>query len=127
MNIGQQIYTRLTTFTTVSNLLATRVYANVLPDSPTYPAACYQQISEAEPVQGDLPSFDVRYQIDCYGRLYLDASALADAVQVALHDWGSLAGSPAIINVRRAGRLDIWDQETKSHRVSCDFVIQFCE
>jgi hypothetical protein len=127
MNIGEQIYARLTTYTAVSNLLAMRVYANVLPDNPTYPAACYQQISEAEPHEGDLPTFDVRYQIDCYGRKYEYAAPLADAVQLALHDWGNLAGTPAIINVRRAGRFDAWDQATKSHRVSCDFVIQFCE
>lgn len=127
MNIGQQIYTRLTTDSGVDTLTDQRVYANLLPESPTYPAVCYQQISESEPVEGDLAAFEVRYQVDCYGRKYEYAAALADAVQEALHDWFNLGDSPAIYNVRRAGRLDDWDQQTKSHRILLDFIFAFCE
>lgn len=127
MNLGTILVTRLTTYAPVNNLISGRIYPAVLPDNPTYPAVCYQQVSEYEPLDGDIASFAARYQLECYGRTHNDASGLADAVQAALHDWFDIDGTPAVYSVRRAGRIDDWDQPTRSHRVLLDFVLTFCE
>lgn len=122
---------RLAATSTVTTLVSTRMYPNHLPQNRTrdfaanvrLPAIVYQQISNPEASAGSLELYEPRVQFDCWGRTYLEAGNLADAVVASLHGWRSNVNN--ILNVRLANRLDDYDPDIDSHRVILDFIVRY--
>lgn len=120
MNIDEQIYARLTSTGPVLTAVGDRVYPDHMPQTPTYPAIVYTQISQVEATDGALPLYQLRYQFDCYGVTRPAARTLADGVQDLLRDWSNRGGTPRILLARDDNRLSDYDDETRSYRVMVD-------
>lgn len=131
--VEQAIADRLTTDATVASLVATRVFPEILPQDPTYPAIAYQRITTQRVRSMDGPSglSRPRIQIDCYAAAYAQAKALADAVRLALD---GKRFSYAGLDVQAAFLEDERDQEASEgrdiddeRRVSLDFFVWHTE
>lgn len=128
MTFGEQARSVLVANDAVKVLVAGRVFPQVMPDRAanlTFPAAVYSVVHD-KPTNSLLGSTGkLRHaivQIDCYGRKYLEAQGLADAVVGAL---AAVVGSDftSMLDARR----DSYDDEAQLHRVSLDFRMSMTE
>jgi hypothetical protein len=71
----------------IATLVSGRIYPQVLPSSPIYPALTYQRISGPadKTLAGANGRVIARIQIDCWAVRYADAKALASAVKTAMN------------------------------------------
>lgn len=121
MSIGTLLYSKLTADSDVSDLVSARVYAVLLPQSPTMPAISYQRISNTEQ-NGTSTLRETRYQVDCWDDGYEGVQALASAVKSALEEWMDTDQSPSVKMSRVIGEVDGYESETKLYRVSIDIM-----
>jgi len=115
----------------IAGLISDRVYAGELPERPIYPSAVYRRISTAPVHSSDGPSglSQIRLQIDCWSRRFLDARALADRVTAVLDGLHGIAGaiksdpgvefSSVMLDADRAE----FDDELNLHGCSLDFLL----
>jgi Protein of unknown function (DUF3168) len=120
MSIGELLFAALSADGGVSSIAEERIYPNVLVQGSQLPAVVYTVISDIPSnsmngVAGDR-RFNSRVQVDCYGRKYLDAQGLADAVDACIVGLVS-PDFNAWLDLRR----DLYDNGTQYHRVSMDF------
>lgn len=66
-----------------------RVYAQILPQTPTFDAITYQRISGSRELGHSGPTgvCDARYQIDCYSKTAAGAIELGEAAVALLHGY----------------------------------------
>lgn len=113
--LGEQLRALIVADPAIVALVVGRVFPGKLPQGVAMPAIRYTVVS-------DVPSltFDgagelrrARVQVDAYAKRYLDAQALADALE------GAVGGSQSdwLLVARRDG----YEDETELHRVSLDF------
>lgn len=95
------------------------VYPVVLPQNPTLPAMTYQRISDAlaSHVSGASTLTQSRVQVDCWGRTYASAKALANQVITALD--GYEGDFKSIVLTTR----DFFEEGSEIYRVSVDVSI----
>lgn len=126
-NVGSAIRALLLADATVASLVSTRIYPNVLPQSVTLPAIVYSVISDVPELSFDGAIEDtlasVRMQIDCYARpvgsgAYGQVHQVAAAVKAVI---GNLS-APGF-NANYETMRDLYDDQTRYHRVSMDFIV----
>jgi hypothetical protein len=88
------IYTRLTTHTGLTALIAEHVYPGEMPskaEDRVYPLCVYTRVSDVPSVALDWTIYDreARYQVSCYATKRKDALAVAEQVISALHGYVS--------------------------------------
>lgn len=95
MSVSAAIRTILVNDATVSGLVGSRVYPQILPDGKSMPAITYQR-QDKNPHDGLAGSFDTgvySYEISCWSDDYDEAASLGTAVQAALVDYsGTVSG-----------------------------------
>ena len=76
-----------------------RIYPDILPQSPTYPAITYQQIlnNSHHDIDIDFP----RYQVTAWHERRLDAMNLADEIDKALTRYKGLLGAERIKQISK--------------------------
>lgn len=123
--LNEAIYGRLQAVTGVTNLVGTRVYPVVLPQSPTYPAIRYQQTAGSrEPAMGSNSGLvKTTVQIDSYSDTYEQARQVAEEVRSALQRFGGTVAGVVIESVFVEGPLDVFEEEIKKFRVQQDFTV----
>ena len=86
MEIGKAIYNILSTTTNISNLVGTRIFPNVAPQTTTFPFIIYDvngvQPNDTKEGVSTLDTNDV--MISCYSETYSQASDLAQTIRVAM-------------------------------------------
>lgn len=84
MILEEALYTYLTTDNTVSGLIGTRLYPEMLPEGVALPAMAYQRISRDGLIAHDGPTglATVRMQLTLLAASYLTLRTLAEAVRV---------------------------------------------
>jgi hypothetical protein len=96
--IEEALFDALTFNSSVSSIVSSRVYPQIVPQDTVYPAIRYNQISGVR--EHTLPSTDnmvhSRFQIDSYGTNYIGGRNLADAVRSALSDYVGTVGTVEI-------------------------------
>jgi hypothetical protein len=113
----------------VSPLVGSRVYPEVLPQRPTYPAIVYQRVTTARVRSFDGPSglARPRIQLDCYGSTYAQAKAVAAAVRLALDHKTFDAGLVHVQGAFLEDERDVRESEGRDvddeRRVSMDFFV----
>jgi len=111
VQLGDLIYTRLTTDATLTARLSTRVYPDHLPQSPTYDAVAYQIVSWV-PTDSNTEISEVRIQLDCYASSYDLASSLAALVRKSLRYYRTTDGSGnRILNIYDANLRDAYEDD----------------
>ena len=86
MEIGKSIYNILSTTTNITDLVSTRIFPNVAPQTTTFPFIIYDVtgVSPNDTKDGasTLDTNDV--MISCYSETYSQASDLAQKIRVAM-------------------------------------------
>ena len=123
--LGPALYTHLTGNSSVAALVGTRIYPVTLPQDPVLPCITYQVVAEPRVHALDGASAPMPYvQIDCWAATYLAAGGLADVVSGVLDSFrGTLGGTLSVSACRQRSRREVYEPETKEHRVSLDFSI----
>lgn len=121
--IEEALYTRLTSVSTVSDLVGTRVYPLHLPQNPTYPAVTYSRVSTRRGMTHDGPGDMAwpRFQFDCYGLSYSVAKAVANAVRVTLNGFSDLVDGVDICAIFFLNEVDDFNDDVEVFRVAVDF------
>ena len=90
----QDIYTILHSSSNISNLVSTRIYPILLPETPTYPAITISQISANLPttISGKANINNPSYQVDVWDTSFSEAKTLMGYIQTAM-DGASLYDS----------------------------------
>lgn len=86
MEIGKSIYNILSTTTNISDLVGTRIFPNVAPQTTTFPFIIYDvtgvQPNDTKDGASTLDTNDV--MISCYSETYSQASDLAQKIRIAM-------------------------------------------
>jgi hypothetical protein len=115
---GETLRAALVASPAVVAIVVGRIFPNVIKQGTTMPALRYTVVDDLpwNTLPGVVTRRRARVQVDAYAKKYLDAHALAAAVEGAV---GSLTG-PAVTAVLLS-RRDGFEDETELHRVSMDF------
>ena len=129
MNIEESLYTALVAAGTAAGA---RVYPQLLPQNPTFPAITYSRIaSRREYAHGGTTAInDILFQVSCWGATYTAAKALSAQVQAALAGFTGLLGGPAGEYVGKSlvvDEADLYDPETGIFHVPVSFSIGIVE
>jgi hypothetical protein len=102
-----------------------RIYPQVLPQDPTYPAATYQIIGRARQSMfsgtNDLVRSSVN--VDVYGTTSEDVETGTDAIKAALLDFRGAMGGTQVNRVSLDNEIDLTDVEPGLFRNSMSFSI----
>ncbi len=132
--IGELLYARLTGNAGLAALVATRVHPDMLPQTTTYPAMRYVQVSRVEVVRKPTSAGGVgaglaivrgTFQLDCYAKTYKQAHQVAMAAVAAIYGWRDPANG--VIVARVTDVQDTNDSEETMQRVSIDASITYNE
>jgi hypothetical protein len=101
-----------------ASLGTVRAYPNVAPDSAAMPYVTFSRISSVEEnsmaVNGGAGNLaNTRFQLDVWAATYAQAQTTSGVVKAALKAWSVTN----VINIEQ----DLYESETKSHRVMIDF------
>ncbi len=112
--------------------ITTRIFPQTIPDGQEPPAITFQ-------LDGDdrNPTFDgvsdslktARFDVNAYSLEYLEAHALAEALEAALAgtrgNFGTLSPPDFVDQVRMERKFDIFETQTGLHRVSLNFIVLY--
>lgn len=78
-----KVYDRLIADTSITSLVSTRIYPDLLPQSPTYPAITYTEVSMQPVMSFDGPNAlqNSRFRLDCWAETRAAAIELAKAAR----------------------------------------------
>ena len=96
--IEDGIYAEVTGDATVAGYISTRLYANILPQNVTYPAATYQRVAGGKlHTQGtDSGVAEPLFQITVYSEEYDEAVNIREAIRAVLQDFSGDIGSKGV-------------------------------
>lgn len=111
--------------------ITTSLFPHTIPQEASLPAMTYSVGSDDrfETLDGVSGLKTATIDLDCWSRSYLEAHALADAVESALASHTGVLGSskPAITadHVRLERKFDLFESPTELHRVSMQFTVAY--
>lgn len=130
MNGHKAIQGRLAAFAGLTALVSTRIYPDVMPDTPTYPAVTYQ-LTSSKTEKGaltDPPLCQATFQITAWAKSRVDARKIADQIRAALDRLRAVTVSGVTVNdCFFEGDVDLIDFETRTYYVPADYRIFFRE
>ena len=112
-----KLFTVLSGAPAITALVGGRIYPQVLPQTPTYPAVTYQRVAgnRENHLRGYADLENAIIQIDAWAATLAGAIALGDAITTAMYAATTFAailpGSP----------MDTWEDDVEKHRRSLDF------
>lgn len=129
MTIESELRTYTLAGAGVATLVGTRMYARMLPQTPTLPAITYQRVDTRR--QHDMAGPDglprPRMQVTCWGATPAAAYGLAGAVRARLDGYKGTWGTLTIGSCLMVGERDLDDPEAGRSAVALDFMIQYTE
>lgn len=121
MTTGEAIYAELKADTVLQALVDSRIFPGVIPQKTEMPAVCYQVVSDV-PQESFTNGVDrlvnARVQIDCYAKTYLEAQAVAAAIDAVMTG----LARPDLSALREISR-DLYENEDQLHRVTADYSV----
>lgn len=135
MTAAEAIRSRLLALSAVTDLVGSKVYVHVLPQSFTAPAIRVQRIDQLEDphLRGTAMPVRARVQVDSVAKTLAEAYALDAAVHgpgdgTGLAGWTGEVGSPAV-SVAAVLPIDVRDgfdaEDLKQYRVMRDYAVTF--
>lgn len=124
--VGTNLYTFLSAQASITALVSTRIYPVKLPQGVTFPCLSYQLISEPRDYTLDKVSVpNATVQFDCWGKTYLEANQLGDALVNVLDAYTGVVGSLTFLGCIQRARRDIYENETNEFRASIDYSFMY--
>ena len=104
---------------------STRIYPLLLPQSPTYPAITYQQISSvaSHAMGADSPLRVVRIQVNSWADTYAAAQSLAAEVAATLSRYRGTLADVRVLDILLDNELSLYDADADSRRVIQDYTL----
>lgn len=124
--IESAVRTRLLGSAALAGLGVTRIEAAPANQPLVPPMITYQRIASttSRTMEGLAGPHRPRIQIDCWATSYVTAKQMAEAVRQSLEGWRQAAGAnEAIRGTFLDGDRDLYEPDTKLHRVSSDFFV----
>lgn len=122
MTTLEAIRAELAAASAVTDLVGQRIRPQLLQPADIMPAVVITVVSEVPENSFDgTPDtrwVSARVQVDCYAEQYLQAHAVADAVNNVI-----AALSRPDLSAELESKQDLYEDETKRHRVSMDFMV----
>ncbi len=99
-------------------LVDERVYPLIMPQDCTKPALVYAVVNDGDNhcAEGDVSSYDTRFQVDVYALSYMEAKNIKNEVKSALYAFTSY---PEALNSR-----DGFEEDTELFRQIIDFTLR---
>lgn len=128
MNGHLALAARLNGTAGLTALVANRIYPDVMPDSPVYPAVTYQKISGAS-ARGsttDPPLKSAVFQVSAWSRTRLEARAVAAQVRNALDRMRKVTvGGVAVDDCFYESDVDLFDPDTRTYFVHASYKLHY--
>ena len=130
MNGHLAINARLNGFAGLSSLVSTRIYPDVMPDLPVYPAVTYHQISSssAKGALSDPPLVRSVFQVTAWAKSRIDARQVADQIRKSLDRYRQVTiASVKVDDCFYEDDSDLYDPDTKIYFVPVTFRFHYRE
>ena len=125
MTIETGLRTHLIADAPVTALVVARIYPDILPQKPTYPALTFEIISDIpyRALAGDSSREVVRARIHCWAKTAAGRDDLSRKVRTALADFSGLMGTTAVSSVKFENWHTLYDDVPEVYRRVADFMI----
>jgi hypothetical protein len=128
MNGALAVYGLLTQAAGLTALVGSRIYPDLMPDSPTYPSVTYQRLSGSSErgSTSDPPLKSATYQVSAWSRSRSEALAVAAQIRVAMDRKRKLTVSGVQVDdCFYQGDVDLVDFETRTYFTHLTFKIYY--
>lgn len=127
MSIEADMVTYILTLTSITDIIAARIYYQKLPEFPTLPAIVYNRISgpRSRTHDGDSNLSKPRIQYSIWAESDTSVMALADAFEDEFKSFSGTAGSSTVYATIVENRLSMIDPESKFYHIPIDLMIQY--
>ena len=128
-DVTQALYTQLSGTAGLTALVSTRIYPDLMPQSPTLPAVVYQMISNVREERhgGQTGDARPRFQITCWASTALAAAAVATQVRLAVMAMSGTVAAVVIVGVWNAGENRGYEPDTLRYYAAIDFFVSHRE
>jgi hypothetical protein len=130
MNAHKAINARLSAFAGLTALVATRIYFDVLPDSPVYPAVTIHMLSSSteKGALSDPPLSRAVFQVTAWGKSRAESRKVADQIRTALDRMRAVTIAGVVVNdCFFDGDVDMYDSTTLTFYAASDYRIFYRE
>jgi hypothetical protein len=124
----------INTISAVTTLVSTRVYPDILPQSPTLPAITYSQVSavRVRDLTGPAGKSRHRISIHCWATTHAGARAVADALRQGIDGFQGWWQDTFVGSVTLENEFDLHEEEAGLvnvgiYRVVQDYIISHLE
>lgn len=126
MAVEEVLYARLTGFAGLTALVGEKVYPNRIEQGVANPSLSYLRISSVREsaMSKDIGIVQARFQFDIWADNYSDSVAVKEQVRLALQRWDD---GDVIIEVFLEDQSDLYEDDTRTHRVRMDFRVIYRE
>ena len=128
MNGHLAIHALLARSATLAALVGPRIYPDIMPDNPVYPAVTFQKLS-GKSERGavvDPALMQAVFQVSSWGRSRMEAASVASAVRAALDRVRKITLTGVVIDdVFYENDVDLFDNDTRTYFNHCSFKIYY--
>jgi uncharacterized protein DUF3168 len=95
----------------IAALVASRIYPQLIPENPTYPAISYEKTSgeHERSLTGSSGLAMADFELECWAKTYGGAKSVADAVRNALDGFSGMMGTDAVSEVHLDSDSDLFE------------------
>lgn len=126
MSVESELFTRLTSVSSVTALLGTRIYPLILPQNPTLPAAQYAMIDATprENLFANAGLYRYELQIDIFADKYADVVTGENVVRKALQGYDNI-GTGNIQAIHHMMSTDDFEKEIANFKKVLRFSVWY--
>ena len=125
MSISSGLYSYLTAQAAITNLVSTRIYPEILPQDPTYPAITYSLDNIRDTFtynEGQTTFVGADLQINAWASTHKGAEDLAAVIHAALKNHKGDLGGVTVHGFFREAQVDLYEYEVNSYRRSISYL-----
>ena len=130
VNVAKGLHSRLSAVTAVTNLVSTRIYPRVAPQSARMPHVVYRRLeaTRTQAFGANLRPTVAMYELVISAPKYTTAKAVAEQVRLALKRWSGEAADVTIQHVFLTRENDApWDPTLERYAVEQTYTIWYEE
>jgi hypothetical protein len=104
-------------------VVSTRIYSGWLPQSTTYPAVCFFEVSGGEVAEAKVGRY--RFQVSSFAADDITAKQASNAIIDALKGYSGISGGVEIPKIIYLSRTRLREDETNLYHYATDFQIMY--